>query len=51
MVEPSSYSLAILMALSRKREGEVYQGTVSYREKLRRRVAGKRAKAARKANR
>jgi hypothetical protein len=52
MVEPTSYQLAILLGLQRiKKPGEIYAGTVSFKEKSRRRAVGKRAKAARKVNR
>ncbi len=48
MKEPTSYELAILMALQRK---PIYMGTVSDDEIARRRKAGLVAKATRKRNR
>ena len=48
--QPTVYGRTILLALSWSGK-HVYSGTVPYREKLRRRAAGKRAKAARKVNR
>lgn len=46
-----SYDLAILLALSRHPNRHVYAGTVSHAERLRRRAANKRARAARRAGR
>lgn len=37
MVEPSSFEIAILMALQQKKPGEVYAGTVSPKTKMQRR--------------
>ena len=51
-VKPMSpYQLRIVAALSAKRTGEVYQGTVPGKVKLRRRAASKAARKARRANR
>jgi hypothetical protein len=46
--EPTAYSLAILKALQRK---QMYLGTVPAAEVRKRRIKGRVAKAARKANR
>lgn len=37
MTEPSPYQLAILMALQKKKPGEVYSGTVSPKTRMQRR--------------